>query len=106
MLVDVAETISDFYSENKKVKPPPKTILSNYDIDCYLNKLSQVTREQDQTVLLREITGKSTVNDLRMFIRLIQKDLVTNFKQFVKEFSVFGHELDLENQCWTETNHR
>ncbi|CAF4709250.1 unnamed protein product, partial [Rotaria magnacalcarata] len=38
--------------------------------------LAQLTREQDQIPLLRKITEKSTVNDLRMFIRLIQKDLV------------------------------
>jgi hypothetical protein len=51
-------------------------MLSNYDIDNYLHELGQLTREQDQIPLLRKITEKSTVNDLRMFIRLIQKDLV------------------------------
>ena len=51
-------------------------MLSNYDIDNYLHELGQVTREQDQIQLLRKITEKATVNDLRMFIRLIQKDLV------------------------------
>jgi len=51
-------------------------MLSNYDIDNYLHELGQVTREQDQIQLLRKITEKSIVNDLRMFIRLIQKDLV------------------------------
>jgi len=51
-------------------------MLSNYDIDNYLHELGQLTREQDQIQLLRKITEKSTVNDLRMFIRLIQKDLV------------------------------
>jgi hypothetical protein len=51
-------------------------MLSNYDIDGYLHELGQLTREQDQIQLLRKITEKSTVNDLRMFIRLIQKDLV------------------------------
>ena len=54
-------------------------MLSNYDVDDYLNKLGQLTREQDQLQLLREITERSTVNDLRMFIRLIQKDLVNSF---------------------------
>jgi aminoglycoside phosphotransferase family enzyme len=73
---DVAETISDFYSKTTRIKPPTKTQLTNYDVDQYLHKLGQVTREQDQLELLRQITEKSTVNDLRMFIRLIQKDLV------------------------------
>ena len=72
----MAETISEFYTTSTHVKPPPKTILSNYDIDNYLHELGQLTREQDQIQLLRQITEKSTVNDLRMFIRLIQKDLV------------------------------
>jgi hypothetical protein len=76
ILSDVAETISDFYSKSTHVKPPPKTVLSNYDIDTYLHELSEVTREQDQIPLLRKITEKSTVNDLRMFLRLVQKDLV------------------------------
>jgi hypothetical protein len=74
---DVAETISEFYANTTHVKPPPKTMLSNYDIDGYLHELGQLTREQDQIPLLRKITEKSTVNDLRMFIRLIQKDLVS-----------------------------
>ncbi|CAF3243885.1 unnamed protein product [Rotaria socialis] len=75
---DVAETISDFYSSSTHVKPPPKTLLSNYDVDKFLHELGQLTREQDQIPLLRKITEKSTVNDLRMFIRLIQKDLKIN----------------------------
>jgi len=82
-LLDVAETISEFYSTTKHVKPPPKTALSNYDIDRYLHELGQVTREQDQIQLLRKITEKSTINDLRMFIRLIQKDLVNIEYYFV-----------------------
>nr|BAJ98669.1 predicted protein [Hordeum vulgare subsp. vulgare] len=75
---DVAETIAEFYSTTAHVKPPPKTILSNYDVDHYLHELGKVTREQDQIQLLRKITEKSTVNDLRMFIRLVQKDLKIN----------------------------
>ncbi|CAF3729866.1 unnamed protein product [Rotaria sordida] len=75
---DVAETISEFYSSTTHIKPLSKTMLSNYDIDNYLHELGQVTREQDQIQLLRKITEKSTVNDLRMFIRLIQKDLKIN----------------------------
>ncbi|UJR26750.1 hypothetical protein I4U23_008065 [Adineta vaga] len=75
---DVAETIAQFYSSTTHVKPPPKTILSNYDVDTYLQELGKITREQDQIQLLRKITEKSTVNDLRMFIRLVQKDLKIN----------------------------
>lgn len=75
---DVAETISDFYAQSTHIKPPTKTMLSNYDVDNYLHELGRLTREQDQMQMLRQITEKSTVNDLRMFIRLIQKDLKIN----------------------------
>lgn len=54
-------------------------MLTNYDVDEFLHKLSEVTREQEQIPLLKKITEKSTVNDLRMLIRLIQKDLVRFF---------------------------
>lgn len=97
---DVAETISEFYSNTTHVKPPPKTVLSNYDIDAYLNELGRLTREQDQIQLLRQITEKSTVNDLRMFIRLVQKDLVNIRTLLFLEIPLFA---DLENQCRTET---
>lgn len=101
--LDVAETISEFYSQTTHVKPPPKTVLSNYDIDNYLHELGQVTREQDQIQLLRQITEKSTVNDLRMFIRLVQKDLVKILLIKLILFFFFDH---LENQCWTKAYHR
>ncbi|CAF5172300.1 unnamed protein product, partial [Rotaria sp. Silwood1] len=29
---DIAETIGDFYAATTHVKPPPKTMLSNYDV--------------------------------------------------------------------------
>ncbi|CAF1189723.1 unnamed protein product [Adineta steineri] len=91
---DVAETISEFYSATKHVKPPPKTLLSNYDIDNYLHELGQLTREQDQIQALRKITEKSTVNDLRMFIRLIQKDLKINAgpKQIIDSLGTNAYE--------------
>ena len=71
----MAESISEFYANTTHVKPPAKTLLTNYDVDQYLHELAEVTREQDQIALLKKITEKSTVNDLRMFIRLVQKDL-------------------------------
>lgn len=77
-------------------------MLSNYDVDNYLHELGQLTREQDQIQLLRKITEKSTVNDLRMFIRLIQKDLV-NIEYY---FIISKYFIDyIENQCWSKTNY-
>ena len=47
----------------------------------HLRDLGQLTCEQDHISLLRKITGKSTVNDLRMFIRFIQYDLVNTLER-------------------------
>ena len=88
LCIDVAETISEFYSRATSVQPPAKTVLSNYDVDQYLHQLGQLTREQDQLELMRKITAKSTVNDLRMFIRLVQKDLVKPTGLFLTPHSV------------------
>ncbi|CAF4574702.1 unnamed protein product, partial [Didymodactylos carnosus] len=75
---DIAETIGEFYEQSPVINSPSKSTLTIYDIDNYLSKLSQLTKENDQERLLREITKKSTSNDLKMFIRLIQKDLKIN----------------------------
>lgn len=74
-------------------------------MDNFLHELGQLTREQDQIQLLRKITEKSTVNDLRMFIRLVQKDLVTTKDyDFVLHFVHFY--FHIENQFRSKTNYR
>lgn len=44
-------------------------------MDDYLDKLTKITKENDQLKCLEEIIKKCTKNDLQMFIRLIKKDL-------------------------------
>ncbi|CAF4380350.1 unnamed protein product, partial [Didymodactylos carnosus] len=72
------DTVAEFYEQSPAMDPPSKSTLSIYDIDNYLLKLSKLTKENDQERLLHEITIKCTSNDLKMFIRLTQKDLKIN----------------------------
>jgi DNA ligase-3 len=72
---DVSETCSIFFAKSKKTKPANKSTLNLNQIDRYLDKLANITKEQDQLEFFEEIIKKSTANDLRTFIRLIKKDL-------------------------------
>ena len=72
---DVAETIGKFYSESSVVKPPKKSGLTVHDIDNYLDELSKLTKEDDQQHLLKKVLVRCTVNDIKMFIRLMKGDL-------------------------------
>jgi DNA ligase-3 len=72
---DVADTIRHYFSKSNKVKPSSESTLTLDDIDSYLEKLTEVTKENDQLKCLEEIAKNCTKNDLQMFIRLIKKDL-------------------------------
>ena len=72
---DVAETIGKFYEESSAVTAPKKSDLTVHDIDGYLDDLTKLTKEDDQQELLKRITARCTVNDLKMFIRLLKGDL-------------------------------
>ena len=72
---DVAETIGKFYSESSVVKPPKKSDLTVHDIDNYLDELSKLTKEDEQQHLLKKVLVRCTVNDIKMFIRLMKGDL-------------------------------
>lgn len=72
---DVSETCRNFFAKSNNIKPVAKSEVNIKQIDEFLDQLTQVTKENDQSELLEKITKKFTRNDLRMFIRLIKKDL-------------------------------
>lgn len=75
---DVAETVAKFHEEAIKCPPTPKANLSLQQVDRYLERLSRLTREDDQAALLDEIAHSCTVNDLKMIVRLIKHDIRIN----------------------------
>ena len=72
---DVAETIEKFFQRSKKISPVPKSILTVHDTDDFLEKLSKLTKEDEQQYELTKIAKKCTGNDLKIIIRLIKHDL-------------------------------
>jgi DNA ligase-3 len=72
---DVAQTIREYFAKSENVKPAKTSTLTLNEVDDYLDKLTKITKEQDQYNLLKQITKKCTKNDLRTFVRLIKKDL-------------------------------
>lgn len=75
LIGDVSDTIRHYFSKSNTFKPKTESTLSLDDIDSYLDKLTHVTKENDQLKLLEEIAKKCTKNDLMMLIRLIKKDI-------------------------------
>eukprot|EP00090_Calanus_glacialis_P001127 TRINITY_DN10792_c0_g1_i1.p1 TRINITY_DN10792_c0_g1~~TRINITY_DN10792_c0_g1_i1.p1 ORF type:complete len:1194 (-),score=363.16 TRINITY_DN10792_c0_g1_i1:78-3470(-) len=72
---DVAETIGKFYECSNTLKPPKKSDLSVHHVDKFLDELSKLTKEEEQQYLLKKVTMKCTLNDLKMFIRVMKGDL-------------------------------
>ncbi|XP_042897129.1 DNA ligase 3 [Parasteatoda tepidariorum] len=75
---DVAVTISTFFEDSSACPPANKSTLYLQDVDKYLHRLSQVSREFDQSSILTEIAKKCTGNDLKMIIRFLKHDLRIN----------------------------
>ncbi|XP_023218097.1 DNA ligase 3-like [Centruroides sculpturatus] len=75
---DVAETIRIFFEESASCQPIKKSNLTLKEVDKYLEELSNVTKEEEQTKILQKITQRCTGNDLKMIIRLITHDLRFN----------------------------
>lgn len=73
---DVAHTVGTFFE--KYGTPASKSMLTMQDVDAYLERLSKLTREDDQTQLLRHLSARCTVNDLVMIVRLIKHDIRIN----------------------------
>ena len=72
---DVAETISVFYSKSSRVNQVTDGTLFLHEVDEFLDKLSRLTKEEEQQHMLNKVVKRSTVNDLRMFVRLMKGDL-------------------------------
>uniref|UniRef100_A0A1B6ENC4 DNA ligase n=1 Tax=Cuerna arida TaxID=1464854 RepID=A0A1B6ENC4_9HEMI len=75
---DVAETVRVFFEQSKSVKPAKKSLLTLLEVDQFLEKLSQLTKEEDQLYHFSQIAEKCTSNDLKMIIRLVKHDLRIN----------------------------
>ncbi|XP_076168075.1 DNA ligase 3 [Ptiloglossa arizonensis] len=75
---DVAETIRVFYEKSSVVEPARKSLLTIQEVDEFLEKLSFLTKEEDQTRHFRSIVSRCTADDLKMIVRLIMGDLRIN----------------------------
>jgi len=72
---DVAETIGKFYESSRLMIPPKKSDLSVHHVDKFLDELSNLSKEEEQQYLLKKVVMKCTLNDLKMFIRIMKGDL-------------------------------
>lgn len=72
---DVSETVAKYFAESIKCSPQAKSIITIQQVDSWLDALSKLTREEDQTKIIRKIAKRCTVNDLQTIIRLIKSDL-------------------------------
>ena len=75
---DVAETVRVFFEKSVSVQPARKSSLTIQEVDGFLEKLSFLTREEEQINHFRSIVSRCTANDLKMIIRLIKHDLRIN----------------------------
>ncbi|XP_047111311.1 DNA ligase 3 isoform X3 [Schistocerca piceifrons] len=75
---DVAETVRIFFERSTHLQPTKKSTLSLYDVDEFLEKLSTMTKEDEQAHHFKQIAKRCTSNDLKMIIRLVKHDLRIN----------------------------
>ncbi len=75
---DVSETCRHFFGQSEDPRPLKASQLTLSEVDAFLDKLTTVTKDDDQVRVLTSLVKKCTKNDLRMFIRLIKKDLRIN----------------------------
>ncbi|XP_027886257.1 DNA ligase 3 isoform X1 [Xiphophorus couchianus] len=72
---DVSETVRIFFEESKCFPPAAKSLLTIQEVDGFLMRLAQLTKEDEQQSELESIAKKCTSNDLKCIIRLIKHDL-------------------------------
>ncbi|XP_073817812.1 DNA ligase 3 isoform X2 [Musca autumnalis] len=77
---DVSETLRKFFEASNKLKPQKDSSLYLQDVEEFLIKLEQRTKEDEQTVLLMELCKQTTSQDLKTIIRIIKQDLRMNAK--------------------------
>ncbi|XP_014234355.1 DNA ligase 3 isoform X1 [Trichogramma pretiosum] len=75
---DVAQTIEKFFEKSSVIKPLKTSELTLQEVDEFLDKLSKLTKEDEQTYHFKSIVKRCTANDLKMIIRLIKRDLRIN----------------------------
>ncbi|XP_058794597.1 DNA ligase 3 isoform X2 [Phymastichus coffea] len=75
---DVAETIKAFYEKSSATKPQNTSTLTLQEVDEFLEKLSTLTKEDEQIYHFKTIIRRCTADDLKMLIRLIKHDLRIN----------------------------
>ncbi|XP_028393630.1 DNA ligase 3-like [Dendronephthya gigantea] len=75
---DVSETVKKFFEESHDKTPSKKSTLTLQEVDNFLDKMSTLTREDEQQNELTKITKRCTSNDLKYVIRLIKHDLKIN----------------------------
>nr|WCB86881.1 CPPV070 DNA ligase [Cooks petrelpox virus] len=76
---DVAYVIGSFLKKSKSaVDYATESTLMLHEVDCFLTRLSTVTKESDQIKEIKKIIPRCTPNDLRHIIRLIKHDLRMN----------------------------
>ena len=74
---DVAETIRLFF-ERSVLKPARQSVLTIQQVDEFLEKLSFLTKEDEQVRHFRSIVPRCTASDMRTIVRLIKHDLRIN----------------------------
>ncbi|RZC37981.1 DNA ligase A N and/or zf-PARP domain containing protein [Asbolus verrucosus] len=75
---DVGQTIQYFFEQSKKCKPQKKSTLTIYEVDDFLETLTNLPKEDDQLQHFKAFMKKCTANDLKVVIRLIKHDLRMN----------------------------
>ncbi|XP_069470992.1 DNA ligase 3 isoform X2 [Ambystoma mexicanum] len=75
---DVSETVRIFFDESKSFQPAAKSVLTIQEVDEFLMKLSELTKEDEQQKALEDLACRCTSNDLKCIIRLIKHDLKMN----------------------------
>ncbi|XP_076757247.1 DNA ligase 3 [Xylocopa sonorina] len=75
---DVAETIRTFHRKSAVLKPAASSVLTIHQVDEFLERLSSLTKEDEQIQHFRSILPRCTLDDLKMIIRLIKHDLRIN----------------------------
>lgn len=55
---DVSETVRMFFDASKSFPPPTKSLLTIQEVDASLNRLAQLTKEDEQQAELEAIAKK------------------------------------------------
>ncbi|XP_046850595.1 DNA ligase 3-like isoform X2 [Xenia sp. Carnegie-2017] len=75
---DVSETIKNFFETSINKTLLKQSCLTLQEVDAFLDKMSTLTREDEQQNELSKMTRRCTSTDLKYIIRLIKHDLKIN----------------------------